>query len=379
MALKPWRELAAAIAGLSSPVRETELLSASGALGRVLAAPVSAARPLPAETHAVMDGFALGSAPPGRFRILPDRPARLALDEASPIAAGERAPLGAAAVVLSAHAERDGDRLTVTEVRRQDNIRRAGEEAGPGAEILSAGIGLDSRHIALAAATGVATFTVRRRISISPLALHDGPEPLAHAAILQALLQSPAIRLSDTLFLREPQLAAMLARRAAAGDDLIVVVAESLDGEDGPLAHAILACGGSVVIGRAAIKPAKPILQGRIGETIILGFAGTAYAVAVAAHLMLRPLLRKIAGLPIDDPLRRAIADFDREREPGRAEALPARIVGAGPDLRLALAGRFGQLSALAALDGFALVEADAGDIRRGAPLFYLPLSMPLL
>ncbi len=53
--------------------------------------------------------------------------------------------------------------------------------------------------------------------------------------------------------------------------------------------------------------------------------------------------------------------------------------MGPGPELRLALAGRFGQLSALAALEGFALVEAEAGEIKLGDPLLYQPFSLPLL
>ncbi len=378
MALKPWRDLVAGIAAQAEPVRETETVSARAAPGRVLATVVKAARPLPAEAHAVMDGFALGSAPPGRYRILPGRQERLAIDEAVPVAAGDPVPLGAAAVALAARVQRDGERLTVTEARRQDNIRRAGEEAAAGDAIIAAGTRLDARHVALAAAAGVTRFPVVRPIGVATLALHDGVEPLPHAAILAALLESPAIRTSEPLSLREDQLGRALALHAGR-QDLVLVVAQSLDGEDAPLARAIRAAGGSVSVGRAALKPAKPILHGRIGGTIILGFAGTAYAVAVAAHLVLRPLLRRLAGLPADDPLRRAIADFAREREPGRAEALPARIVGPGPDLRLALAGRFGQLSALAALDGFALVEAEAGEIRPGDPLLYQPLALPLL
>jgi molybdopterin molybdotransferase len=378
MGLRSWRDLAAGIEAQAEPVRETETISAQAAPGRVLATTVRAARPLPAGAHAVMDGFALGSAPPGRYRILPGRQERLAIDEAAPVAAGEPVPLGAAAVALAARVLRDGDRLTVTEARRQDNIRRAGEEAASGDALIAAGTRLDARHVALAAAAGVTSFTVRRRIELASLALDESVEPLPHAILLSALLASPAVRMPETQAVREAQLAEVLARHAGRRD-LVLVVAQSLDGEDAPLARAIRAAGGSVAVGRAAIKPAKPILHGRIGGALVLGFAGTAYAVAVASHLILRPLLRRLAGLPGDDPLRRATADFAREREPGRAEALPARVSGSGPDLRLALAGRFGQLSALAALDGFALVEAEAGDIRPGDPLLYQPLSLPLL
>ncbi len=335
-------------------------------------------RPLPPEAHAVMDGFALGSAPPGRYRLRSDRPSRLATDEAVAVAAGEPVPQGTAAVALAARVLREHETLIVPEARRQDNIRRVGEESAAGDILVPAGVRIDARHVALAAAAGVTQFHVARRIEAALLALHDGAEPLPHATILGALLASPAVRTAEPLAVREAQLAATL-RRQAARRDLVMVVAQSLDGEEGPLARAIRACGGEVAVGRAAVKPAKPVIHGRIGRTVILGFAGTAYAVAVAAHLVLRPVLRRLAGLAADHPLRRAVADFARERQPGRAEVLPARLAGSGPELRLALAGRFGQLSALSALDGFAIVESEAGEILPGDPLLYQALSLPLL
>jgi molybdopterin molybdotransferase len=378
MALTPWRALAAEIAGLGAPLAGSERVTLGAAAGRILAEPVLALQPLPLETHAVMDGYALGSPPPGRYRLLAGKPTRLSPDEAAAIAAGEAAPEGAAAVALAARATVEGDSLAVPEARRQDNLRRAGEEAAEGAAILAAFTRLDARHLALAAAVGVHDLALRRRPRVALLALQDQAQPLPHLPVLAALLGGPALAATPPLAIRAASLTDALGR-AAQSSDLVVVAAESLEAEDGALAIAIRACGGTFRIGRAALKPAKPIVIGRIGAALVLGFAGTAYAAAVAAHLFLRPLLRRMAGLPEDEPLKTAVADFAREREPGRAEALPAlwRLEAEGP--RLALAGRFGQLSALAALDGFALVEAEARDIAPGDPLLYHPLGMPLL
>jgi hypothetical protein len=137
--------------------------------------------------------------------------------------------------------------------------------------------------------------------------------------------------------------------------------------------------GGEPIILRGALKPAKPIITGRIGAVPILGLAGTAYATTVAAHLFLRPWLGSLAGLAADDPFLPAIATFSRPREGGRAEALPVRMRREGPQLLLDPAGRFGQLSALAAMDGFALIDDDVPEISPGTPLLYHPLLMPLI
>jgi molybdopterin molybdotransferase len=377
MALTSWRDLARAVAGMAGPVAGAEIVSLRAASGRILAADVAAASPLPASSHAVMDGYALGSAPPGAYRLAPGAPARLAPDEAAAVTAGETVPDGAVAVVLADKAEVAGTMARVRNAQAKDNIRRAGEEAQPGAAILTAGARLDARHAALAAAAGVRSVSVRRRPRVALLALSDGPHALPHLAVAEALLASPRLALTVAGAVRSAALARALARLASA-HDLVVVVGDSVGDEAGPLAAALHAEGGEVRIRRAAMKPAKPVATGRLGPAAILGLSGTAYAVTVAMHLFLRPLLLALSGLPDDDPLLPALARFDRARGPGRAEALPVHSRLHEGRLVLTPAGRFGQLSALAALDGFAMIEAEAGDMAPGASCRYHPLMLPL-
>jgi molybdopterin molybdotransferase len=376
--LLQWRQLAAAVASLATPVRGLQHVSLHGAAGRVLAADVAATRPLPSMSHAVMDGYALGSLPPGSYRIIEARPERLGVAEAVGIAAGTPVPRGAAAVALADKARRDGADLHVAAPQTKDNIRRAGEEAAAGDRILSAGLRLDARHLALAAAAGVATLPVRSRPRVAVVALHEGEEHLPHLGIAGALLGDGVLRTTGIAALRAERLAGELARLSA-GSDAILVVSDSLGDENGPLAAALAAAGGEARVLRARMKPAKPVIAGRIGEAMVVGLAGTAYAVAVAAHLFLRPALVRLAGLPEDDMLQPAVLGFDREREPGRAEALPVRLGSREGAPLLLPAGRFGQLTALAAMDGIALVEAEAASLEAGASCLYQPLLMPLI
>lgn len=378
MALEPWAGAAERLAALGASVAGNDAVPLRLAAGRILAAPVAALWPVPSFDHAVMDGFALGALPPGRYRLRQGLPPGLAPDEAVAVAAGGPVPPGAAAVVLTARAERSGDELTVALPALRDNIRRVGEEAAAGDAVLAAGVRLDARHLALAAAAGAASLPVRRRPSVALLALHDGAEPLPQAMALSALLDAPALRFADAGAARGDALAHQLGRLAAR-HDLVVVAAESLDGEAGPLAEALRHAGAAPTLMRAALKPAKPVVAGRLGEAAIIGFAGTAYAVTIAAHLLLRPLLLRLAGSAPDDPFIPAEAGFERERDPIRAEALPVRALREDGTLRLRLAGRFGRLSALAAMDGFALAEPGDGPIGPGAALLYRPLAMPLL
>ncbi len=372
--LLPWREIARQAAALAQPPGGVEVSTLHGAAGRVLAADVVAANPLPAESHAVMDGYALGALPPGTFRIVPSRPASLGPGEAAAVSAGETVPMGAAAVVLAARAVvRDGQ-ATIAAPALKDNIRRAGEEAAPGAVILRAGARLDARRLALAAAAGVSALPLRVRPRVALIGLRGG-SPSPHLAVAAALLSGPALTLTEAGAASLETLSSQLSRLATS-HDLIVVVGDSLGDENGPLAQALA---GEARVRRAALKPAKPVILGRIGAASVVGLSGTAYAVTVAAHLLLRPLLRALAGLPPDDPFQPAVVDFSRPREPGRAEALPVSRGWSGGRMALKPAGRFGQLSALSAMDGFAMIEPEAGDVTPGAETTFHPLMIPLV
>jgi molybdopterin molybdotransferase len=378
MGLKSWQSLAREIALTGKPLAGIDTVTLRGSGGRVLARSVVAQRGLPARTHAVMDGYALGSVPPGHYRLLPRGSEHLGLAEAVAVAAGEAVPHGTVSVVLADKANGQNGQIIIRDAQAKDNIRRAGEELQAGVELLASGIRLDARHAALAAAAGIAAFDVRRRPRVALLSLHDTTEALPHLAVFAALLASTSLDIVEPVATRSAMLAPQL-RQLANRCDLIVVVADSLGGEDGVLAAAIAEAGGASAVHRAALKPAKPIITGTIGSASILGLAGTAYATAIAAHLFLRPLLRSLTGLASDSPLIPAVAAFSRSREPGRAEALPVHAASDGNRLVLTPSGRFGQLGALAAMDGFAIIDAESADLEAGAPVAYHPLLMPLL
>ncbi len=378
MGLKHWQVLAQDLTLLGKPVQGTETVSLRGAPGRILARPVIARNALPAWTHAVMDGYALGSVPPGQFHLLPPGPRHLKPGEAISIAAGEAVPPGTASVVLADKASVEGDRVVIRAAQGKDNIRRAGEESQAGMEILRSGLRLDARHAALAAAAGLDRLDVFHKPKVALLVLQDTGESLPHLAVLSALLSSDCLDLVEAVSVRTSALAGHL-RHLAGRCALTVVVADSLGAEDGTLAATIRASGAEPTIHRAALKPAKPIVTGVIDGMTVLGLAGTAYATTVAAHLFLRPLLRSLVGLPNDDSPLPAVAGFSRQREPGRAEALPVMAAGREGGLLLTLAGRFGQLKALAAMDGFSLIDAHCADLEIGASVQYHPLLMPLV
>ena len=369
-----WQKLAEQLAQRMTPLGGVQTITLQNAAGRVLAAPVYSAHDLPMADEAVMDGYALGSAPPGAYRVATGQMAALEPDQAMLVQAGGALPAHAVAVVMARRAQLDGELLHVKESAPRDNIRRAGEEIMPGALIAQAGQMLEPRRLALLASTGVRSVTVRPRARVALLGMQPAT---AHMQVLRALLDAPAIHLTEAGAATD--VASSLAQLARE-HDLIVVTGPSLGDEAGQLVNAIATAGGKAKVMRAALKPAKPLISGMIGQAAIVGLGGTPYAVGAAAHLFLAPALAQLIQLTgWAHPLLPARAGFARPREQGRAEALPVCVQTGGESLRLALAGRFGQLTALAALDGFALVDKDAAGIVPGDQISFLRWRSPLL
>ena len=75
---------------------------------------------------------------------------------------------------------------------------------------------------------------------------------------------------------------------------------------------------------RIAMRPGKPLMFGRIGETRVLGLPGNPVSSLVCAILFLRPLLAALLGQPPSDPTEPAIA-WRRSRGQRRPPGLCAR------------------------------------------------------
>ncbi len=351
----------------------SETLPLTQARGRVLATPVVAGCPIPPHDHAVMDGYALGTRRDGRFRLVPAGRA-LAPDEASTITTGAPVPAGTAAVSLITHADAAGDVIDVRRNPVRDNVRRLGEEAAPGDLLIAGGTVLGGRHLALIATGGHGSVTVRPVLRLALLESNPSGEPTPQGLLAEAMVASPAVRVA-----RRTLTAASL-RAALTAADLVLCVGDSLGAEDGPLARLLTAAGRQVGVVRAALKPAKPLVfspsEPDRDTAVVLGLSGSPYAVAVVLHLFASALIAARLGLTATRlPIRPERAAFARDREPGRAEALPARLVPTPEGLRVELAGSFGRTTALCAAEGLAMIDATSGPVRLGDPVGFLPIA----
>jgi molybdopterin molybdotransferase len=293
------------------------------ALGRVLAAPLAARRTQPPTDVSAMDGYAVRSADVAaagaELGVIGAAPAgtpftgAVGPGEAVRIFTGAAVPPGADAILLQEDAEiLEGGWIRSREaVRLRQHIRARGLDFAKGDVMLPAGTRLGMRQIALAAAMNHAQVEVRRRPRVAILATGDELVPPGTEAADDRIVASNGFGIAALvrqiggeaidlgIVPDDRQLFAEAVDRAVlSGADILVTLGGASVG-DHDLAREVLA-GRGMELGfwKIAMRPGKPLIFGRIGETRVLGLPGNPVSSLVCALLFLKPLLETLLGLP---------------------------------------------------------------------------------
>ncbi|MFZ5674391.1 MAG: gephyrin-like molybdotransferase Glp [Pseudomonadota bacterium] len=387
---------------LARPVQEVERLPLERAHGRVLAEAVRSGVALPQFDNAAMDGYAIrladlaGEGPwrlPVAGRVTagdpgdtpPPRGTALRIFTGAPI------PPGCDAVVIQEMTRSHG---RVVQIDRRpepgENIRRAGEDLGAGAELLPSGRRIGPRAAALLAAAGCGEAAVRRRIKVAFFStgseLRSPGTPLARGQIwnanryhLAGSLDLPWVEQHDLGNVPDkPDHLLPALKQAARNADIVVTTGGVSVGDEDHMPAMLHAAGGRAYAMKVAIKPGKPLVIGCIGSAIYLGLPGNPVSAFVAWHVIGARIAEALAGISDAAPHRIIVrAGFERSRQPGRCEFLPARLGdynGHGTRAAdIATAAVSHRVALLAWADGMLLIPAETERISRGDMLEFLP------
>jgi molybdopterin molybdotransferase len=319
-------EARARILGALQPVG-AETVALSEAWNRVLAAPVRARLTQPPADVSAMDGYAVRAADAtegATLRLVGAAPAghpfagTVGLGEAVRIFTGAVVPAGADAILLQEDAEATGENVTVGEAVRAGRwVRRAGLDFLEGEELLPAGRRLTARDIGLAAAGNHPWLSVHRAPRIGILATGDEislpGDPVAPGGIvssnahaLAALVRSAGGVPLVLPIARDDVSAIAAAVRSARGCDLLVTAGGASVGEHDLVQKALGPEGFALDFWKIAMRPGKPLIWGRLGETPLLGLPGNPVSSLVCGIIFLWPAIVALGGRPgLAVPLRR--------------------------------------------------------------------------
>jgi molybdopterin molybdotransferase len=329
------------------PQRETVELSC--ALGRVLAAPVSADRDYPPFDRSTRDGYAVRSADAtapgatllrvGEIKAGSGFDRALAAGECLQIMTGAPVPAGADAVVMIEHTRMNGDRVTLERAAScGQNIVLRGSEAPAGRELLPVGTRLGYAEMALAAQVGcvrIEVFAVPRIAILSTgdevvdIASRPGPFEVrnGNGTSLEALVTLAGgrpVQLGNAV--DEKPVIRQAIEKGLQADMLILSGGVSMGKYD--LVETVLAeLGAEFFFDSVAIRPGKPAVFGRCREKPVFGLPGNPVSTMVTFELFVLPALDVLSGAPARpwQLLGARLAHAVHEKS-GMTHFLPARI-----------------------------------------------------
>ena len=391
------------IAERVTPVVETETVALREARGRALAGDVVAPIDLPPFDNSAVDGYAARHADVGAKgetklaitdRLTAGRAAarEIGAGEAIRIFTGAPMPHGADTVFMQEDVRAEGAAVVVPPgLKLGANRRLAGEDVARGSVALRAGRRLQSQDLSMAAALGLQTLNVRRRVRVAIFSTGDeivepgAPLPAAglydaNRALLRGLLVQFGAEVSDLGILRDDpeKLAARLAE-AAKGHDLVLTSGGVSTGEADYVRAAIETI-GRLVFWRVAIKPGRPVAMGVLRGTAFVGLPGNPVAVFVTFARVVRPLLLRLAGAAPEALIALPVASgFAYRKKKGRREyvrvSLTRRADGMYEAHKHPQDGA-GVISSLTATDGLAELADDVTEIAPGQTIGFLPYSV---
>ena len=324
---------------------------AAPVIGQVLAQDVVSKEALPPFDNSAMDGFALcvgaGGAKAGAELAV--QGAQAAGDAATvaagagawEIMTGARLPDGLDAVIPVEQVEvlsrdsagRPQHIRLLAEVPPGQHIRRRGEDVACGEVVLTAGTRIEAAQRMLLAALGVAEVMAARPPQVALIntgreLVDDPARPLASGEIrnsngpylAQKIVDAGAeCALRETVSDDARAFLAALQRALDAGAQVLLSTGAVSMGRYDFVPDALRSLGATLHFHKVRIRPGKPLLFATLpGGQLFFGLPGNPVSSAVGMRFFVEPVLRRMLGLPAEQPLRIPLAESYRKRHPLR-------------------------------------------------------------
>src|SRR5438132_7473464 len=331
----------------SLPAESVALIDA---LGRILAEDIVADTDLPPFDRAQMDGYAIRTADvantPARLRIVGESAAgngwhhEMKAGEAVRIMTGAPVPAGADAVQqveLTREVDGAGFVEILESVKRGRSIVKQADEIKAGETVLRAGEEISAAMIATLASFGCAQLKVGRRPRVTVMATggelvdvdqRPGRNQIrdsnnytiaAYASLAGAIVERLPLVGDDT-----EELKRRISKASEASDVLITSGGVSMGVYDFTKA-ALKELGAEVFFERVALRPGKPTVFARLGNTLVFGLPGNPVSVAVTFNVFARTALGAMQGsTDVTLPAETAVLSRDLKGSIDRDSCLPA-------------------------------------------------------
>ncbi|WP_045575910.1 gephyrin-like molybdotransferase Glp [Desulfosporosinus sp. I2] len=302
---------------------ETEFISIAESFGRVLAQDVTSQIAMPPFARSPLDGYAYlateADPRPLMLNVVSEIPAGtfsdrvIRMGEAAKIFTGAPIPPGANCVVRMEDTESNGNQVTISRpVLPGSNIVHKGEEIQEGDILLRQGFYLTPPAVGLLAAVGLAQVNVYRRPRVGLLStgteLMDVGHPLnpgkiynSNSYTLRGMLKEAGCEILVIPIVSDQMEDTLEALESVSNADVIISTGGASVGDYDIMRHALAEFGCEMLFWKLNLKPGTPASVGQKGKQLFFSLSGNPAAAMVTFDLLVRPVLRKIAGRSIHE------------------------------------------------------------------------------
>ncbi|WP_336364296.1 molybdopterin molybdotransferase MoeA [Halalkalicoccus salilacus] len=365
-----------------SPHARTEHAPLGSADGRTIASRITAPNPVPSYDRAAMDGYAVRAE--DTFGASDRSPNVLRTGEeigpeiAARVHTGSDLPAGADAVVMIEQVEELGEEIEVFDaVAEGENVGDAGEDVAKGQRLYEPGHRIRPSDLGLLKSVGLDAVEVAERPTAAVIPTGEelvqtdpGPGEIieTNGLTVSRLVDRWGGRPTYRDVVTDDREALRAAIQRDLTKDLIVTTGGSSVGER-DLIPEVVDDLGEVLVHGVALKPGHPVALGVVEDTPVIMLPGYPVACIVNAVQFLRPALKRVGGMPIEDhpttearlgrkirsePGVRTFARVKLEEEEGERTVEPTRVSGSGV------------LSSVALADGWVVVPEEREGIAEG-------------
>lgn len=288
------------------------------AVGFALADDAVAPHALPRFDNSAMDGYAVRAVDcaspgttleiigevragdPGELKVLPGKAAR--------IMTGAPVPPGADSIVPVEETEESNGRVLVRIAAEEGrHVRPAGDDIQRGSTVVAAGTEIGAGEVAVLASLGISPVRVVRKPKVIVLVTGDelvAPEEEpppgrirdSNSIALATLVGQAGGDLVRVEHVRDDRDATLAAfERAAADADLLVSSGGVAVGRYDFVKEVVEQL-GRIDMWKVAMQPGKPVVLGRVRNTLFLGLPGNPVSIHVSFEQFVRPAIRKMRG-----------------------------------------------------------------------------------
>jgi len=302
-----------------------ETISLNDGLGRVLAKDLVARRTQPPFSVSAMDGYAViasetNSELPVSLKVIGTIPAGqkfsgyLSKGQAVRIFTGARMPTNADAVVIQENTIFDSKTKMVVlneSVKTGNYVRSKGLDFSLGDMVLTAGMELNPRRLALAAAMNIPWLDVVRRPQVAIISSGDeivlpgdpiGENQIVSSngiALVAAIKSFGGIPIQVGIA-RDNRQSLLDAVSSSKGADLLITTGGASVGEHDLVKEVLSELGLELDFWKIAMRPGKPLMFGALSDTKVIGLPGNPVSSLICAQIFVRPAINKMLGINND-------------------------------------------------------------------------------